>query len=138
MDLSHLKELWGRANWIVYFIFMTLALIIVYNFVSQLDMVYSARSDLSAEPFAAAGGAGVRRNTGNAKQGWFAWIKSVHGSVIAWVREKLEMWTAAKNDKTLAWTLGIGWACCGGGLAGGCLVFAKAWYVLVFFGRTHR
>ncbi len=36
-----------------------------------------------------------------------------------------------KDDKTLAWTLGIGWACCGGGLAGGCLVFAKAWWVLV-------
>jgi magnesium transporter len=43
-------------------------------------------------------------------------------SITGW----LEVWTAAKDDKQIAWTLGIGWACCGGGLAGGTLVFAKA------------
>jgi hypothetical protein len=42
----------------------------------------------------------------------------------------LEVWTGPKDDKQIAWTLGIGWACCGGGLAGGCLVFAKATCVL--------
>lgn len=46
------------------------------------------------------------------------------------VTEWLEAWTAPKDDKQIAWTLGIGWACCGGGLAGGCLVFAKATYVV--------
>lgn len=40
----------------------------------------------------------------------------------------LETWTAAHDDKRIAWTLGIGWACLGGALAGGCLVFAKAGY----------
>ena len=48
---------------------------------------------------------------------------------MMWTREKLELWTAHHDDKRIAWTLGIGWACCGGGLAGACLVFAKAAYV---------
>lgn len=42
------------------------------------------------------------------------------------LRELMEKWTAAKDDKTIAWTLGIGWACGGGAMAGGSLVFAKA------------
>lgn len=50
---------------------------------------------------------------------------------MLWVKEKLEMWTAPQDDKQVAWVLGIGWACCGGGLAGGCLVFAKATYVAI-------
>lgn len=109
---------------------MSLALILVYTFISQLDMILAARSDLSAEPFAAATGGRARDGNGNAKRGWFARLRSGHTSAITWLRERLEVWTAAKNDKTLAWTLGIGWACVGGGLAGGCLVFAKAWYAI--------
>lgn len=128
MDLPRLKQLWGRANWIVYFVLMSLALTLVFNFVSQLDAVLSARSDLSAEPFAASGGGRNRRNDAGAKLGWLARVRSGHTSALTWLRVKLEVWTAAKHDKALAWTLGIGWACCGGGLAGGCLVFAKAWY----------
>ena len=46
--------------------------------------------------------------------------------MITFVTDRLEIWAAPKDDKQVAWTLGIGWACCGGGLAGGCLVFAKA------------
>jgi len=51
--------------------------------------------------------------------------------IILYITGWLEVWTAPKDDKQIAWTLGIGWACCGGGLAGGCLVFAKVTYVLV-------
>ena len=80
MDLARLKQLWGRANWIIYFVVMFIALVLVYTFLSQLDTVLAARSDLSAEPFAAAGGARARRNAGDAKQGWFAKIKSSHYS----------------------------------------------------------
>lgn len=48
-------------------------------------------------------------------------------TALHWSRERIEAWSMNKNDKTLAWTLGICWACCGGGLAGECLVFAKVW-----------
>jgi len=42
------------------------------------------------------------------------------------------------NDKQIAWTLGIGWACCGGGLAGMCLVFAKAAVKLITGSLSHE
>ncbi|THG92584.1 hypothetical protein EW145_g8665, partial [Phellinidium pouzarii] len=57
---------------------------------------------------------------------WVRGVGAVHERAMGWVCETLEVWTAAKDDKTIAWTLGIAWACCGGGLAGLCLVFAKA------------
>ena len=50
----------------------------------------------------------------------------------------LEVWTATKDDKLIAWTLGIGWACAGGGLAGLCLVFAKATVKLLSGSLSHE
>jgi hypothetical protein len=123
---------------------MASALILLLIFTGRLDAVLAARSELSSVPFAGMGmgrdnegtigighpgdtgrgidrrvsGFGVRSILGAIKRGW--------GNLMAWIMEWLEMWTAAKDDKQIAWTLGIGWACCGGGLAGGCLVFAKA------------
>lgn len=123
MDLARLKELWGRANWLLYFIAMSITLIFVYIFTSQLELILSARSDISAEPFS--GQSARRGELSTSGMSWRRKVVSVYRNTMDWVAEKLEAWTAAKDDKTLAWTLGIGWACCGGGLAGGCLVFAK-------------
>ena len=126
-DARHLTDLWTRGNWLAYFFFMTFALILLFTFASQLDQVLAARSDLNAEPFA-----GMR-----ARAGGLVPPATLGGRLVAfwdnammWTREKLELWTAPHDDKRIAWTLGIGWACCGGGLAGACLVFAKAAYVL--------
>ena len=114
---------------------MFFALLFLSVFTSQLDQVLVARSDLTAEPFA-----GMR-----ARAGGLVTPPTLAGKIIAfwdnammWTREKLELWTAAHDDKRIAWTLGIGWACCGGGLAGATLVFAKAAYVdfLLRVGRT--
>ena len=58
--------------------------------------------------------------------GLFLALKYAWDTMITFVTDHLEVWAAPKDDKQVAWTLGIGWACCGGGLAGGCLVFAKA------------
>ena len=102
---------------------MFFALLSLYVFTSQLDQVLVARGDLTAEPFA-----GMRTRAGG-----LVTPPTLAGKVVAfwdnammWTREKLELWTAPHDDKRIAWTLGIGWACCGGGLAGACLVFAKA------------
>jgi len=56
---------------------------------------------------------------------------------MVWVTDVLERWAAGRDDKQVAWTLGIGWACLGGGLAGGCLVFAKATYVRGFLSLSN-
>lgn len=129
-DATHLTHLWARGPWIGFFIFMTLALLLLFVFTTQLDLVLASRSDLSSVPFAAmsarmASAQGQRQEGGlvkRVKQRW-AWG-------LVWIAERLEMWTAGKDDKVVAWTLGIGWACCGGGMAGECLVFAKAACVL--------
>ena len=129
-DANHLTDLWTRGNWLAYFFFMFFSLLSLYVFTSQLDQVLVARGDLTAEPFA-----GMRTRAGG-----LVTPPTLAGKVVAfwdnammWTREKLEVWTAPHDDKRIAWTLGIGWACCGGGLAGACLVFAKAACVLSEF-----
>ena len=119
---DHLAALWGRPGWLFYFFFMSLSLALLYKFASQLDLVLSSRSDLSGQPFA-----GMSARTPKAPPGGLLIrIKGLWNWSMIWVAEKLEEWTAGKDDKVIAWTLGIGWACAGGGLAGECLVFAKA------------
>jgi magnesium transporter len=126
---DHLAALWGRPGWLFYFFFMSLSLAFVYKFATQLNLVLSARSDLSGLPFA-----GMSARTPKALPGGLLIrIKGLWNWSMIWVAEKLEEWTAEKDDKVIAWTLGIGWACAGGGLAGECLVFAKATLVSVFF-----
>lgn len=87
-------------------------------FASSLDAILSARSDTSMQPFSGMDQSGAATSNIKLKRAW--------AQAMAWVRERLEIWSQPKDDKMLAWTLGIVWACCGGGLAGGTLVFAKA------------
>ncbi|RDX48114.1 hypothetical protein OH76DRAFT_1353166 [Lentinus brumalis] len=134
-DAMHLTELWNRGNWLAYFFFMAFALMLLFTFASQLDRVLAARSDLTSEPFA-----GMR-----ARAGGLVSPATFGGKLLAfwdnsmmWTREKLELWTAPHDEKRIAWTLGIGWACCGGGLAGACLVFAKAAVQLISGAMSHE
>ncbi|OCB88473.1 hypothetical protein A7U60_g4381 [Sanghuangporus baumii] len=138
MDLELLKSLWGRANWILFFIAMTIALTSVYIFAAQLERVLVARGDISAVPFAAQSQAFHRQAESDASLVRAPWYDRKRLAVL-WqgamgrLAERLETWTAAKDDKTIAWTLGIAWACCGGGLAGGCLVFARTSVQLIAY-----
>jgi len=137
MDIARLASLWSRTNWILYFIFWSVSLALLYVFASQLELILTSRSDISLEPFAGQG----RRPSSNVGSlsglGWRKRFVSSYQGTLWWVREKLELWTMTKDDKTLAWTLGIGWACCGGGLAGGCLVFAKACVKMISGALSH-
>ncbi|KDQ53544.1 hypothetical protein JAAARDRAFT_39231 [Jaapia argillacea MUCL 33604] len=132
---SHLTSLWRRPNWLIFFFFMSFALISVYIFTSSLDAVLTARQDDLAEGFT---GASERVDRG--KGGGGGWWEGLKRGWRKWDlkgKEVLERWVAGKGDKTVAWTLGIGWACCGGGLAGGCLVFAKAGVKLISDSLNH-
>lgn len=101
---------------------MAFALIFLFIFTTQLDAVLAARSDLSAIPFSSVDLSTMWTRSRNP----FSRLASAWNVVMLRVRGYLEDWTASHDDKRIAWTLGIGWACCGGGLAGGTLVFAKA------------
>ncbi|KAF5380563.1 hypothetical protein D9615_004481 [Tricholomella constricta] len=100
----------------------------------------SSRTELSGGGGRIRAGSDTGLGTGKGKGRWWRRIKSVARSILSgirrirstwrslmlWITGWLEVWTAPQDDKQVAWTLGIGWACCGGGLAGMCLVFAKA------------
>ena len=101
---------------------MSLSLTLLYKFATQLDLVLSSRSDLSGQPFAGMSARIPKAPPG----GLLIRIKGLWNWSLIWVAEKLEEWTAGKDNKVIAWTLGISWACTRGGLAGECLVFAKA------------
>ncbi|KAJ2931491.1 hypothetical protein H1R20_g5635, partial [Candolleomyces eurysporus] len=122
------------------------ALFFVLIFTSRLDAVLAARADLQAIPTNRTG----LRNTvsastaGLGSRGFFGKIFGVFRAIgaawtwtMTWVTDMLEIWAQPKDDKQIAWTLGIGWACCGGGLAGGTLVFAKATVKLLSGSLSH-
>ena len=140
VDVTHITALWRRAGWLGYFFTMSAALLLLLFFTSRLDFVLASRSDIAGAPFSAARPRpnGLPTSTSNLTigkgnrsvwrmiKGFFGSIKGLWEGLVTWVTDLLEAWVAPKDDKQIAWTLGIGWACCGGGLAGGCLVFAKA------------
>jgi hypothetical protein len=133
-DAAHLTYLWRRGGWLGFFFVMAISLVCTYIFTNELDTVLSARSDLSAEPFA-----GMRaRQPATSSASLMSKIRTHLNNLMIWIREKLDTWTAPHEDKQIAWTLGIGWACCGGGLAGMCLVFAKAAVKLITGSLSHE
>jgi len=122
---------------------MSFSLFFLLIFTTRLDAVLAARTELAAVPFSASRppviqGSGLpvpnspltigvgRRSWFRRICGFFLAFKYAWDAIMTFVTDRLEIWVAPKDDKQVAWTLGIGWACCGGGLAGGCLVFAKA------------
>ncbi|KIJ18909.1 hypothetical protein PAXINDRAFT_166840 [Paxillus involutus ATCC 200175] len=133
-DVDHLTALWRRGGWLAFFFCMSFALILVLIFTSSLDAVLGARSDINSEPFT---GITARRSPASSTT-FLGKVKNSYTTSMLWVKEKLEVWTAPQDDKQIAWVLGIGWACCGGGLAGGCLVFAKATVKLLTGSLSHE
>lgn len=125
---------WTRGNWLAYFFLMSFMLIGLYIFISQLEAVLVARSDLSAAPFS---GSGPTRGMPPAVT-YLGQVRRTWDDAMHRIKAYLEVWTGSHEDKRIAWTLGIGWACCGGGLAGGTLVFAKAAVKLVSGSLSHE
>lgn len=141
MDVVHLTYLWRRIGWLGYFFAMTAALLVLLLLISRLDLILSTRSDISApalvrptsdmatglpEPNTSLTFGRGNKSFSNRILDIFAFTKGTWEKMIVFITQYLNTWAAPKDDKYIAWTLGIGWACCGGGLAGGCLVFAKA------------
>jgi hypothetical protein len=125
-DVDHLTYLWRRGGWLAFFFFMSFALITLLWCTAKLDAILVARTEIIPIPLSAA-----KPNTNSSgrdntvivamRRLQMVWL-FISTKIVDW----LEHWNAAKDEKTIAWTLGIAWACAGGGLAGGTLVFAKA------------
>ncbi|KIL66271.1 hypothetical protein M378DRAFT_186080 [Amanita muscaria Koide BX008] len=139
MDAARLSALWSRLNWLGYFFAMTLALALLLIFITRLEVVLATRNDVTEDnrspnlPPVSSFWDRFGKFGRFVKATQFYW-----GKTMSWITERLETWTAPQPDKQIAWTLGIGWACCGGGLAGACLVFAKASVKLVSGSLSHE
>ncbi|KAJ7783262.1 hypothetical protein B0H16DRAFT_1357895 [Mycena metata] len=142
-DVTHLTSLWRRGGWLGFFFFMALSLILLVVATGQLDAVLAARSELNSVPFAPGLPTSNRPSeTDPRAQNIVAKavgsVQRIWRSTMVLLVDWLELWTAPKGDTTIAWTLGIGWACSGGGLAGGTLVFAKATVNLISGSLSHE
>jgi magnesium transporter len=123
MDLNLLISLWSRAGWLSYFVLMgVLPVSVLYIGASHLESILFSRQDLVDDPITPK----PTTSRNGDSSGIWATTKAKWEHWMHWTRDKIEGWSIDKSDKTLAWTLGICWACCGGALAGGTLVFAKA------------
>ncbi|KAG8839636.1 hypothetical protein FRC18_009566 [Serendipita sp. 400] len=146
MDLNLLIELWSRVGWLCYFVILGfLPIFIVYIGASQLETVVFDRMDILGEsivtpkPNSRGTSNGWRQaNGGTVGLGWWETVKVKWSNWMHWTRGWIENWSEDKSEKTLAWTLGICWACCGGALAGGTLVFAKASVKLISGSLSHK
>ncbi len=120
-SLDSLVHLWARLGWIGYFLLMGSAIVIQYICNLQLEDVYHTRAEIPVLPAHRAPAPRVSEPMGlwaGVREKWATGMKSL--------RYRMETWAENRDEKVIAWTLGIGWACNGGALAGACLVFAKA------------
>ncbi|TRM69938.1 hypothetical protein BD626DRAFT_625209 [Schizophyllum amplum] len=132
-DVDNLTHLWRRGGWLGYFFAMAGSLILLLIGTDRLDGVLVSRNEISSSPRPP-----PAAPSGNAVIRAFRTITGFWAQMMTMLTYYIEAWTATKDDKLIAWTLGIGWACAGGGLAGLCLVFAKATVKLLSGSLSHE
>ncbi|KAK0461173.1 uncharacterized protein EV420DRAFT_1530703 [Desarmillaria tabescens] len=119
-DVEHLTQLWRRGGWLSFFFVMSFALILLLYFTSKLDELLGNRGHIvgdSDNPVITGGG---------------------QDSSLVSTARRVWAFLQLHTTRQSPWTLGIGWACCGGGLAGGTLVFAKATVKLLSGSLSHQ
>ncbi|CCA66332.1 hypothetical protein PIIN_00018 [Serendipita indica DSM 11827] len=149
MNLDILIGLWSRVGWLCYLVLLgILPIFFLYFGASQLETILLDRMDIMGDPLmtpipvttSVSGSGGWRAFRGGPQPevGFWEGIRVRWRNMTYWTRGWIERWSRDKSEKTLAWTLGICWACCGGALAGGTLVFAKASVKMVSGYLSHR
>ncbi|KAL1718895.1 hypothetical protein EV715DRAFT_252123 [Schizophyllum commune] len=133
-DVDSLTHLWRRGGWLGYFFVMAISLIFHLICTDRLDRLLVSRNEISTSPRPPP----TNPNGGNVIVRAFRSVAAFWTYIMTMLTYYLEVWTATKDDKLIAWTLGIGWACAGGGLAGLCLVFAKATVKLLSGSLSHE
>ncbi|KAK1924848.1 hypothetical protein DB88DRAFT_534894 [Papiliotrema laurentii] len=126
LDVTTLNGLWGRASWLAYFTFLVLFTSSTYFVSHLLAALLASRASYSPLPSPTLGPTGgkVTNAFGRFAIKW----KSMERRILV----RLETLFSRTDDPRLIWLQGIGWAVCGGSLAGLCLVFTKV--VVKLFG----
>ncbi|KAF5393269.1 hypothetical protein D9757_000629 [Collybiopsis confluens] len=140
-DVNHLTYLWRRGGWLAFFFLMSGALFLVFLCTSKLDAILAARSHMNAAPSSASqpmNTSSTKNRQSNVLVAVARRIQMIWAFVSTKLGDWIEKWNEPKDDKTIAWTLGIAWAAVGGALAGGTLVFAKATVKLLSGSLSHE
>ncbi|KZO93096.1 hypothetical protein CALVIDRAFT_540349 [Calocera viscosa TUFC12733] len=134
IDLPRLKYLWSRAAWWGYFLLMSLGTLFTYAWSSMLESALHARDELELPSHAPPPAPPRASSQGPLRFLSLIWQKV--GELRRNLQGKVERVVDASDDKFLSWVLAMGWSCCGGALAGGTLVFAKACVNLLAVGGS--
>jgi hypothetical protein len=125
--------LWTRIDWLVYFAFLILFTSSTYFASSVLARLLASRASFSPLPSPT-----IELNTARSKPpnpivGFFKRCGASSRRANDFVLRHVERLLQRAEDPRVTWLQGIGWAVCGGSLAGMCLVFTKA--VVSLLGR---
>lgn len=138
LTIDELSRLWRRPSWLSYFFFLTAATYGVYLISDVLAKVSKNRASFDSLPSpelptARSFGRSSPGVNGSAVAKYWSKAKWIHryakakhkhyeNIILRYIEEKL----SRASDARVQWFEGIGWAVCGGSLAGLCIIFTKA------------
>ncbi|KAK4054958.1 hypothetical protein OIO90_003299 [Microbotryomycetes sp. JL221] len=155
LSLTLLKQLWSRADWLVYFLFLELTTVVFFWVSTVCHQVCMARvtdERGSGNDFDTTrehdieemldGGGGRRAVLEDASfktrvTVWRRQFKRSHGQVRRILKNALEHWSQSRPDSSIRQLAGMCWAITGGVLAGQTLIFAKSGVKLVSSALDH-
>ncbi|GAA5979152.1 hypothetical protein JCM5350_007084 [Sporobolomyces pararoseus] len=147
LSLSTLKVLWGRGDWIAYFVCLEIAVVIAWWISGITHEVCMARiidergdaeRDGSGIDAMVGGGGGRRVANPYEGEGFMGTVKSTRdklrvgrGKLRAMVKRSIERWSQSRPDASIRKLAGFCWAVAGGLLSGETLILAKSGVKLV-------
>lgn len=137
LSIDELSALWRRPSWLSYFFFLTAATFGVYLISDVLAKVSKNRASLDSLPSPelpttrfgraspGANGSAIAEYWGKGK--WiFKYARGTFQHYENIILRHMEAMLSRTSESRVQWFEGIGWAVCGGSLAGLCIIFTKA------------
>ncbi|KAL7424060.1 hypothetical protein Q5752_001645 [Cryptotrichosporon argae] len=121
LSISRLDSLWSRAAWLAYFLALSALTALVALFAHLVSALLRSRASFSPLSSPSLPLPTMRAPPGPVRRAW-AGCRALERALLG----RLERACGRTPDARLIWLEGIGWAVCGGSLAGLCLVFTKA------------
>ncbi|OCF36656.1 hypothetical protein I316_01909 [Kwoniella heveanensis BCC8398] len=126
LDIERLNSLWTRGPWLVYFVLIVAFITSTYLVSSLFASLLASRASFSPLPSPTLELPTSRPAKPNAFKAFFLRIGGGWKRLEGIALKRMERFFARTDDARLIWLQGMGWAVCGGSLAGLCLVFTKA------------
>ncbi|WVR05179.1 hypothetical protein IAU60_002191 [Kwoniella sp. DSM 27419] len=126
IDVERLNFLWTRGSWLAYFVLIVALTSFTFLVASLFASFLKSRQSFSPLPSPTLELPTSRPAKPNAFKAFFSRLRTAWKQGENRALKRMETVFARTDDARLIWFQGIGWAVCGGSLAGLCLVFTKA------------